>query len=279
MCKLGPIETMGLFVVFTHSKRILAPLDREGGVMYSFSPVLIHVPHSSTCIPSDEWQYFQTDKLRDEIFCMTDHYCDDLFACSHQMVTFSVSRLVCDVERFRDDAKESMSLKGMRVVYTKGFRGDIIKEVPEEHKERILKDYYDKHHKILNQETERRVQAFGKCLIIDGHSFYESPLPYEYCQEGNRADICIGADDYHTPAILIEYMCEEFRKAGYTVSINTPFAGTLVPGNYYLRDKKVMSIMIEVNRRLYIDKNATRTKRYSVVKEDIARILEKCEIV
>ena len=40
---------------------------------------------------------------------------------------------------------------------------------------------------------------------------------------------------------------------GMTVKRNSPFAGTMVPMKYYRKDKRVTSVMIEVNRRLYMD--------------------------
>lgn len=77
------------------------------------TPLLIHVPHSSTLIPSEEWQFFTSSRLSEEILCMTDHYYDELFDCNHKMIRFPISRLVCDVERFRDDTQEIMFKKGM----------------------------------------------------------------------------------------------------------------------------------------------------------------------
>lgn len=49
---------------------------------------------------------------------MTDHYCDDLFACEHDKLIFPYSRLVCDVERLRNDEYEPMVDRGMRFAYT-----------------------------------------------------------------------------------------------------------------------------------------------------------------
>ena len=42
-------------------------------------------------------------------------------------------------------------------------------------------------------------------------------------------------------------------QAGWTVAVNRPFAGALVPMAHYRRDARVRAIMIEVNRRLYLD--------------------------
>ena len=73
------------------------------------SPVLIHVPHASTFIPPNEKRFFLKDDLTDELLKMTDLYTDELFDCRRDMLVFPVSRLVCDVERFRDDTDEPMS--------------------------------------------------------------------------------------------------------------------------------------------------------------------------
>jgi len=35
--------------------------------------------------------------------------------------------------------------------------------------------------------------------------------------------------------------------------MNQPFSGSIVPSNYFQKDKRVFSVMIEVNRRLYMD--------------------------
>lgn len=70
------------------------------------SPVLIHVPHASTFIPPNEKRFFLKDDLTDELLKMTDLYTDELFDCGRDMLVFPVSRLVCDVERFRDDTDD-----------------------------------------------------------------------------------------------------------------------------------------------------------------------------
>ena len=68
------------------------------------SPIVINVPHASLLIPEEEMQFFERPKLIRELVAMTDHCCDDLFDTGHEMLVFPVSRLVCDFERFRDDA-------------------------------------------------------------------------------------------------------------------------------------------------------------------------------
>jgi len=243
--------------------------------MKNLSPVLIHVPHSSTFIPSDELQYFVTENLKREIICMTDHYCDDLFNCQHEMVRFPLSRLICDVERFRDDSLELMSQKGMGAVYTKCSDGSLLKSIPDAHRDFILKNYYDDHHLQLEAAVRLRLEQFGKCILIDGHSFPATPLPYEFDQNQERSDICIGTDEYHTPDYLSQTLINEFRKKGYSVSLNTPFSGSMVPNAFYRQEKKVESVMIEINRRLYMDCNANKSQDYLKIRRDICEVIDK----
>jgi N-formylglutamate deformylase len=43
------------------------------------------------------------------------------------------------------------------------------------------------------------------------------------------------------------------RETGWTVAVNRPFAGALVPIEYFRTDTRVRAVMIKVNRRLYLD--------------------------
>jgi N-formylglutamate amidohydrolase len=45
-------------------------------------------------------------------------------------------------------------------------------------------------------------------------------------------------------------LCQE---AGWSVAVNRPFAGALVPIAYFGSDARVRAVMIEVSRRLYLD--------------------------
>ena len=55
-----------------------------------------------------------------------------------------------------------------------------------------------------------------------------------------------------------------------TVGINRPFAGCIVPLKYYRKDSRVMSVMIEINRRLYINSEIKKTLEYHRLKTDIS---------
>ena len=247
--------------------------------MQKNNPILINVPHSQTYIPKKEMKYFTTNNIEHELNVMTDHYCDDLYDTGDTMICFPVSRLVCDPERFRDDSREIMASKGMGAIYTSCSDGSELKAISVKHREKLLAKYYDRYHKCFEKEVSKKLRRYGKCLIIDGHSFYDEPLPYELDQNRNRPDICIGTDEYHTPESIEEMLCSYFRGRGYSVELNRPFAGCIVPIRYYRSDRRVKSVMIEINRKIYMDHSLTKTRGYMRIKQDVAtavRLIEKC---
>ena len=244
--------------------------------MTNNSPLLLHVPHASTVIPLEEFSRFCPIDLADEQLKMTDRYCDELFT-GYEKVVFPVSRLVCDPERFRDDAQEAMSRIGMGTVYTRTSSGELLRRVTEEEQEEMLQRYYDPHHRLLTAAVEAKLQIHGRCLIIDGHSFHPMPLPYEPDQEPDRPDFCIGTDQYHTPEQMAALAAGFLRREGFPVSLNRPYAGSLVPLKYYRRDRRVCSIMIEINRRLYMNENGQRSNSFPSIQQIISVLLEKLE--
>lgn len=68
-----------------------------------------------------------------------------------------------------------------------------------------------------------------------------------------RPYICLGTDTFHTPEWLLGSVSTLFQASGLPVAVNRPYAGTLVPTSFYGTDHRVSSIMIEVNRGLYMD--------------------------
>jgi len=97
----------------------------------------------------------------------------------------------------------------------------------------------------------------GVCLTIDCHSFPSAALPYELDQTSERADICVGTDlPFHTPLLIRAAIVAAAKGEGYSVAVDAPFAGALVPLSSYRKDRRILSVMIEVNRRLYMDEHS-----------------------
>ena len=152
------------------------------------------------------------------------------------------------------DAQEPMSAKGMGAVYMRTSDGQRLRsdDFPALSREELLKTYYFPHHSRLSAAVTAAIEQHGKCLLIDGHSFTTRPYPHEYDQSPNRPDICIGTDAFHTPSWLSDLAVGIYRELGFSVDMNRPFAGTLVPEPFYRRNSNVLSIMVEIKRSLYM---------------------------
>ena len=214
--------------------------------------LILHVPHSSSHIPLREGYTVSDELIEAEILKLTDWYTEDLFHSEDIMVTASFSRVFCDTERFADDTQEVMSKVGMGVCYERSDDGRLIRQFSKELKDTILQDYYWKHHNKLSDAVAEELKVHGKALILDCHSFPSKPFVRDIDQTDGRPDFNIGIDSFHTPAELIELSEEFFQQRGFSLGIDAPYAGTIVPMDFYGKDRDVMSIMLEVNRKLYL---------------------------
>ena len=243
---------------------------------HNINKVILHIPHSSTYLPKT-FKVLEGVSLERELQRMTDWFTDELFDFKDaEKLVFPYSRLFCDVERFRADKDEEMTKKGMGVCYTSTSFGTKLRELSREEKVFIKSTIYDKHHKELEALVDTALHHHGKALIIDCHSFSNIPLPHE--ESNIRPDICIGTDDCHTPSDLIEDLCGYFEGIGLTVAIDAPFSGTMVPLKHYRKDERVKSVMIEINRKLYLDEEFRKNKNFNRMKGIIHGIYQKFTI-
>lgn len=222
------------------------------------APTLIHIPHASRVIPDDVREFIFLDDvaLEAELDRLTDHYTDELFSIDNDSVLllrYPVSRYVADPERFSDDILEPLSRRGQGAVYVKTVDGKKLRDKEDRnHREYLLNQYYRPHHNRLEKLTEQVLEMYDRALIIDAHSFPGRPLNIDFDQSLKRPDICIGTTAGHTPDELVQLLMDQFSGAGLSVSINQPYAGTIVPVRYFNKEFRVRSVMIEVNRQLYL---------------------------
>ncbi|NJK94730.1 MAG: N-formylglutamate amidohydrolase [Bacteroidales bacterium] len=224
----------------------------------SLSPRLIlHIPHSSLHIPFMDGFVENEELIRQEMVKLTD-WCTDLlfFSKDDIMLLPDYSRLFCDVERFADDCQEVMAQSGMGVLYEKTDKGELLRTITPELREKIMRFYYRKHHANFTEAVKNQLEQHYQAVIIDCHSFSDVPFERDLNKDPNRPDINIGTDPFHTPGNLLQLTREYFESAGYSVGINWPYAGTIVPESFYLKEKRVHSIMIEVNRKLYLNETS-----------------------
>jgi len=233
--------------------------------------LIIHIPHASTHFPFKTGFVVDDTTLEKEVLKLTDWYTDELFHSDKDIIVAArFSRVFCDVERFPEDHNEVMAKYGMGVLYTRCDDGTLIRILNDQLRRRIINDYYWEHHKKLAEAVSSQLKDHGAALIIDAHSFPEKPFYRDLIQDLNRPDLNIGTDAFHTPDALSEFSMNFFKERGYTVEINRPYSGTIVPAPFYCKNPKVHSIMLEVNRRLYLENgNEKKLEKFEKIKKII----------
>ena len=258
------------------------------------SSIILNIPHSSTLLPREDipspyhepksmayWSWGGKNKKMREIYdryvkeipYMTDWYTDELYINGiGKPIVAPVSRLLCDMERFKDDLKEEMSVVGMGSCYTQTHDLKILTNFKFSHKMEMIRKYYDPYHQMLTNYTEEAIAGHKCALLIDCHSFSNSPYECDLNYACDRPDICLGTDPEHTPKELREMLTSYFEDLNYSVKENYPFSGTIIP-NGYENNRKLYSIMIEINRALYLkwekDEVKKKEEEFLVLKERI----------
>lgn len=238
--------------------------------------LILHIPHSSVQIPIRSGYLLNDSLINAEILKLTDWYTDDIFYSKEDIcIITEFSRIFCDVERFSDDSQEEMAKFGMGVLYERTDDGEALRNITPALRDKLLKKFYWPHHDRLTREVEYQLKKFKRATIIDCHSFPEIPFNCSENKDPERPDINIGTDLFHTPDELVGLTERFFRGFGLKVFIDKPYKGSIVPTKFYLKNSNVNSIMIEINRKLYIEEPSNnKSINYIEVKNIINKYLE-----
>ena len=218
-------------------------------------PIAAHVPHAGTVIPNAVRHQFIPDQqtLWSEILRLTDWYTDELFSLPGIVKSQSpINRIVLDLERYSEDDLEENSRFGQGVIYTHNTLGERIRhELSAGERQLLLDNYYRPWHLKLETNLEQQLQRWGYCLLFDCHSFPNEPFSHESDAGRTRPDICLGTC-LNTPSWLLDACHSFFLSLGYTVEVNFPYTGCLVPDQFE-SNARVPAVMLEINRRLYLE--------------------------
>ena len=232
------------------------------------SNIILNIPHSSKEIPPEYLgSYFNVQELNETLVKLTDTFTDELFSYDGiKKIVFPYSRAFCDVERFVEN--EPMEEKyGQGFYYTNGvnlkpFRSD-------NNKEEIRTKYYEHHHSLLKE----MVQSLDNPLIIDCHSFPNEIFPCIPFSDNNLPDFILGHNGKEREIEICSLVYELLEELGFKVNINHPYSGSLTVDD-------CSSIMIEVNRRLYLSNNYLYKKTDFYKIENIIKIiLKKIDVI
>lgn len=228
-----------------------------------YSKIVLHEPHASLeGLYDNNLSFWNIDEhfLNDIVFRLTDWHTDFLFHGLHheciQTVRFPFSRFIVDAERLWNDPMEQ---KGQGIIY-KHF-GLYRRSVPAQAEITLYNLWHTHQQKLKSALCEG-------ALLLDCHSFPE---------EQGEVDICIGYnEDWSKPdKKLLEYAINLFEGSGYSVGINYPYSNSEAPECPF----RYQSMMLEVNKRVYLEKNSVYLKttcdKKRSVRELMKMLLEK----
>ncbi len=236
-------------------------------------PLILHIPHSQVAIPASLKREFvvRHKKLSAHLAASTDHFTDELFDSNlpnTQALIFPISRLAVDPERFERDALEPMAKRGLGVLYERGHDGNVIRgPIPGARREEILAAWYRPHHDWLTQSVDDALSRAPRALVVDCHTFPGVPFAMDPDQKVPRPDVCIGTAGTHTPAWLVRAATKWCKSQGWSVRVDAPYSGSMVPLKHNGKDRRVLSIMIEINRARYMELQGAQAVRRASFKK------------
>jgi N-formylglutamate amidohydrolase len=86
-------------------------------------------------------------------------------------------------------------------------------------------------------------------------------------------DICIGVDELQTPPVVLTVIYKYFKQFFNSININNPYSGTIIP-SWFNGNDNVSSIMIEVNKNLYMDDNGNKNGDFERTQEILTGALD-----
>lgn len=135
---------------------------------------------------------------------------------------------------------------------------------------------YHPFHKVLMTELELLRAPHASALLIDAHSM--PSLAARHVAPRNQAaqiDIVLGtchgrscSDD------VAEFISQHFRRAGYTIALNRPYAGGYITSHYGRPRMGTHAVQIEINRALYMNETSyEKTANFDILKADISTLI------
>ncbi|MCX8484044.1 MAG: N-formylglutamate amidohydrolase [Bacteroidia bacterium] len=237
--------------------------------------LILHIPHASLRIPDYSHYLLPRDAVDAEALHLTDLYTDELFAArpDDAVIQAGFCRVYCDVERFDNDTLEPMSKFGMGATYLRCDDGRELRRLTPKQREQILQKFYEPHHDQLTNAVDLALSTVGEASIVDCHSYPATPLQCSLYRGDAQFDFNIGTDAFHTPTQWTDASVKFFRDRGFSLGVDEPYSGSIVPMKHYQKNRQLKSIMLEVNRQLYLNADYSRGPRFDEIQGIVSDFL------
>jgi N-formylglutamate amidohydrolase len=260
----------------------------ELDVFYRFDPgaapvpVIVDVSRSGRLYPADYRSPLPFNTVHDNVSMYVDEIWGDAPEYGATMLYALFPNTYIDANRHELDIDpellegewpvplEFVSKSGLGLLKTKSRYGETFHErkftVTEvQHR---LDRYYRPYHRELASIADRMLTAHGFYFNLSCHCMSAIGAPTHADAGKERMDFCIGnlkgtssTDDF------IQFVAETIRAAGFTCSVNTPYSGGELNRRYGNTDGTRESLMVEINKRTFMDvKTFRKTEGFDAVR-------------
>lgn len=204
-------------------------------------PVVIHLPNASETVPDECLSDLRVghEQLQRLLAESTEHHCGKIFggsATGVAIVSFPVSRLVCDPARLETEAESEMveqDARGDRTAPTP-VQGSVSRERQEWYAARFLRP----HQAELREAAELAASVAGHVLLIEGRTPSKGP------SAGKRLRLVrLGIS---TPDWLLAAATEFARESGWRSEVIRRPRSASLPAQLFAKDRRVILVGIEV---------------------------------
>lgn len=249
------------------------------------APVIFNSPHSGSVYPKAFLDAARIDvaALRRSEDSFMDELIAPLYGHGFPVVRVHFPRSFIDVNRepyeldprmFAGRLPSFANTRSMRVAGGLGTIPRVVGDGQEIYRDRLEVDdglarieaLYKPYHRALRRLLGKAHHDFGAVILVDCHSMPSVGVTRD---EPRRPDIVIG-DRYGTSCatLLCDVVEATFRRLGYSVGRNKPYAGGFITEHYGNPASGLHAIQIELNRALYMDeRKRERTELFSQVAE------------
>jgi N-formylglutamate amidohydrolase len=239
-------------------------------------PLVVASPHSGADYPQDLLDSTRLDPrtLRRSEDCFVDALFAAAPALGVPLLAARFPRAYLDVNRepweldpamFADPLPSFVNARSPRVRMGLGTIARIVASGEEIYARKLrfaearqrVEGLYQPYHRTLRHLVEQSESTFGGYLLIDCHSM---PSAAGGGGQGG-ADIVLG--DCHGASCaprIVEAARAFFAGRGFTIALNTPYAGGFTTVHYGRPRRGRHALQIEINRALYMDEQNYRRK-------------------
>ncbi|GAA3856611.1 N-formylglutamate amidohydrolase [Celeribacter arenosi] len=155
-------------------------------------------------------------------------------------------------------------VSGGRAIY----RGKISRQEAQSRIEAVWRPYHARLDALLGQTRVR----FGEAILVDCHSMPREAVANVRTKSGRRPEIVVG--DRYGASAANEYVTQievAFRRQGFEVARNTPFAGAYIAQHYGRPMDGQHAVQVEIDRALYMNEvTLERSVHFNAVAEAIS---------